>query len=202
MFSNGATHVKASQSKHDGSSVVAVDGGDERSERLAAMALQVWQGSLRQPFPALTTLVCSGFSLCVSCTLGTSVGIRCLACKLCWINGELTNLHVQRAYRGRFVYTENTFDAAKKSLRRTPIRLHRRNLADRLIFESSLIRGFLRLVNQGLIFCLMVTAALLSSGPAVKRGIYNNLIDAFQLHELQRSSWHLQFPHAHAVTRD
>ena len=124
---------------------------------------------------------------------------RCLACKLCWTNGALTNnLYVQKAYRGRFIYTDSTYDAAKKSLRRIPIRLHRRNLADRLGFEAALTRGFLRLVNQALIFCLMVSAAMLSSEPAVKRGIYNNLIDAFQLHELQRSSCHLRLPHAHA----
>jgi hypothetical protein len=76
---------------------------------------------------------------------------------------------VQRCYRKR-LYSE---------------RLHRKNLADRLLFESSLVRGFFRLVNQALIFWLMVLAALQGSDVGVRRGIYNNLIGALRLNNMR-----------------
>jgi hypothetical protein len=65
-----------------------------------------------------------------------------------------------------------------------PQRLHRYNLSDRLLFESSMMRGVFRLVNQSLIFCLMVVAALLGSNPAVKRGVYQDLVSSFNLNAL------------------
>ena len=85
---------------------------------------------------------------------------------------ELTpEIRVQRAYRQHLYH-------------RNGGRLHRRNLADRLLFESSMLRGTFRLVNQALIFGLMVMAALLGSDVSVKRGIFNNLKDAFQLEDV------------------
>ena len=78
---------------------------------------------------------------------------------------------MQRAYRQR-LYDKNGG------------RLHRKNLADRLLFESSMLRGTFRLVNQALIFGLMVMAALLGSDVTVKRGIFNNLKDAFRLDDV------------------
>ena len=67
-------------------------------------------------------------------------------------------VRVQRLYRSR-LYRE---------------RLHRRNLADRLLFESAMVRGTFRLINQALIFWLMVAAALMGGNVEVRRGIYTN----------------------------
>jgi hypothetical protein len=59
------------------------------------------------------------------------------------------------------------------------VRLHCKNLSDRLMFESSITRGVFRLVNQSLVFSLMLIALKLSGEPAVKRGIDNDLKNSF-----------------------
>ena len=89
----------------------------------------------------------------------------------CHLQVLTPEIKVQRAYRKRLYDRSGT-------------RLHRRNLADRLLFESSMLRGTFRLVNQALIFGLMVMAALLGSDVGVKRGIFNNLKDAFALEDV------------------
>jgi hypothetical protein len=52
------------------------------------------------------------------------------------------------------------------------------------MFESAMLRGTFRLVNQALIFGLMVMAALLGSDVGVKRGIFKNLKDSFALEDV------------------
>ena len=100
---------------------------------------------------------------------------------------------MQRRFREKVVYTKVEHEGYQHdNPTHKPIRLHRANLADRLLFEAALIRGFFRLVNQALIFWLMVAAALLSSEPSVKRGIYNNLVDSFKLSELKRCTFSVQ----------
>lgn len=58
-------------------------------------------------------------------------------------------------------------------------KLHAQNLSARLLFEGRLMHGMFRLINQLLIFWLMVAALKLSGEPSVKRGIYINLAEAF-----------------------
>ena len=67
-------------------------------------------------------------------------------------------------------------------------RLHCKNLSERLTFESNLKRGLFRLINQSLIFSLMVIALRLSGDPTVKRGIFNDLSTSFNLDVLQEAS--------------
>ena len=69
--------------------------------------------------------------------------------------------------------------------RNSAVRLHARNLADRLLFESSLVRGVFRLANQSLIFSLLLIALSLSGDPSAKRGIFNNLRDTFDFDGLR-----------------
>lgn len=76
---------------------------------------------------------------------------------------------LQRMFRAKYMY---------------PARMHRKHLVDRLLFETSIVRGTFRLVNQALIFWLMVVAAMMGSDVAVKRGIYTDLIDAYSLDSL------------------
>ena len=59
------------------------------------------------------------------------------------------------------------------------IRLHRKNLSERLQLESSLVRGFFRLVNQIAIFGMLLIALVFTGDPSAKRGIYNNLSKCF-----------------------
>ena len=72
-------------------------------------------------------------------------------------------------------------------------RLHAAHLSDRLMFESAIVRGTFRLVNQTLIFALMLIALKISGDPAVKRGIYNDLLTSFDFDSLvesdSRSAW-------------
>ena len=89
-------------------------------------------------------------------------------------------VRVQRLYRSR-LYRE---------------RLHRRNLADRLLFESAMVRGTFRLINQALIFWLMVAAALMGGNVEVRRGIYTNFQDAFRLKQLRDIESRLGFVEA------
>jgi hypothetical protein len=55
------------------------------------------------------------------------------------------------------------------------VRLHCKNLAERLLYEDSLRRGLFRLLNQGSIFVLLLIAQSLTGYPSARRGIYNNL---------------------------
>ena len=66
-------------------------------------------------------------------------------------------------------------------------RLHCSRLADRLMLESSIVRGTFRLINQTLIFTLMLIALKLSGDPAVKRGIYTDLKASFDFESLTES---------------
>jgi len=50
--------------------------------------------------------------------------------------------------------------------------------------HTAQVRGTFCLVNQTLIFWLMVMAAWMGSDVALKRGIYTNLIDACNLEGL------------------
>jgi hypothetical protein len=54
-------------------------------------------------------------------------------------------------------------------------RLHAKNLAERCLFESKLIRGLFRLCLQLAIFLLLLHALAYTGNPAAKRGIYTNL---------------------------
>ena len=54
-------------------------------------------------------------------------------------------------------------------------RLHAKNLAERCLFESKLIRGLSRLCLQLAIFLLLLHALAYTGNPAAKRGIYTNL---------------------------
>ena len=56
------------------------------------------------------------------------------------------------------------------------VRLHAKNLGDRLIFERGLVRGTFRLVNQLSMFVFILYGLWFGSQPpSVQRGIYNNL---------------------------
>jgi hypothetical protein len=84
-------------------------------------------------------------------------------------------------------------------------RLHAKNLADRLLFESSLVRGVFRLINQSLIFALLLIALSLSGDPATKRGIYNSLNDAFDFDGLRdmksRDAFMKALPHISSTSK-
>jgi hypothetical protein len=64
-------------------------------------------------------------------------------------------------------------------------RLHCKNLADRLIFESDLMIGTARLFKQILVFGLLIGALNISSNEQVKRGIYIDLDNSFDFSSLQ-----------------
>jgi hypothetical protein len=64
-------------------------------------------------------------------------------------------------------------------------RLHCKNLADRLIFESDLMIGTARLFKQILVFGLLIGALNISSNEQVKRGIYIDLDNSFDFDGLQ-----------------
>jgi len=66
-----------------------------------------------------------------------------------------------------------------------PERLHRQNIAERLIFESKVVFGTARLINQVLVFALFLSALRLSSNEARKRGIFNNLGETFGFDDLR-----------------
>ena len=55
------------------------------------------------------------------------------------------------------------------------IRLHCKNLVERLLFESRLARGLFRLMNQLAIFALLLQAIQYTGDPSVQRGIFNNI---------------------------
>jgi hypothetical protein len=64
-------------------------------------------------------------------------------------------------------------------------RLNCKNLADRLIFESDLMIGTVRLFKQILVFGLLIGALNISSNEQVKRGIYIELDNSFDFDGLQ-----------------
>jgi hypothetical protein len=53
-----------------------------------------------------------------------------------------------------------------------------------LLFEYALLRGLFRLLNQLLIFALLLVALGLSGDPSAQRGIYNNIVESFDLEAL------------------
>ena len=55
------------------------------------------------------------------------------------------------------------------------VRLHCKNLVERLLFESRLARGLFRLMNQLAIFALLLQAIQYTGDPSVQRGIFNNI---------------------------
>lgn len=63
-------------------------------------------------------------------------------------------------------------------------RLHCANLAERLLFESHVVRGTFRLLNQVAIFMLMVAAAFATCNPTERLGLFDNLKNAFHLSSL------------------
>jgi hypothetical protein len=64
-------------------------------------------------------------------------------------------------------------------------RVHCKNLADRLIFESDLMKGTVRLLKQILVFALIMIALGISSNERVKRGIYLELDNSFNFDQLE-----------------
>ena len=60
-------------------------------------------------------------------------------------------------------------------------RLHCKNLAERLLFEASFGHGLFRLVNQLLIFMLLLIALQFAGDPSVQRGVYMNLKEIFDV---------------------
>ena len=66
-----------------------------------------------------------------------------------------------------------------------PQRLHRRHLVERLEFESRLISGTWRLVNQIVVFALLMAALNQSADQQTKRGIQLDLDGAFDFQEIQ-----------------
>jgi hypothetical protein len=64
-------------------------------------------------------------------------------------------------------------------------RLHRKNLVERLFFEENMVMGTIRLINQIMVFALLVTALNGSSDQEIKRGIYTDLDSTFDFQSLQ-----------------
>lgn len=64
-------------------------------------------------------------------------------------------------------------------------RLHRKNLVERLFFEENMVMGTIRLVNQIMVFALLVMALNGSSDQETKRGIYQDLDAIFDFQGLQ-----------------
>ena len=65
-------------------------------------------------------------------------------------------------------------------------RFHRKNLADRLIFESDLMVGSVRLSKQLLVFGLLIASLNFSSNEQAKRGIYTELDNSFDFDGLRQ----------------
>eukprot|EP00961_Rhodomonas_salina_P069806 937039-Rhodomonas_salina.2 len=64
-------------------------------------------------------------------------------------------------------------------------RLNRRNLAERLRFESSVLWETARFVNQVLVFAFLLLSLKVSSNEVQQRGIFENLKYAFDFEALQ-----------------
>ena len=64
-------------------------------------------------------------------------------------------------------------------------RLHRKNLVERLFFEENMVMGTIRLINQIMVFALLVTALNGSSDQEIKHGIYGDLDSIFDFQSLQ-----------------
>lgn len=69
--------------------------------------------------------------------------------------------------------------STKHYLRSHGIRLHCKNLVERLLFEARLSRGLFRLLNQLAVFALLLQAIQYTGDPSVQRGIFNNLSKFF-----------------------
>jgi hypothetical protein len=65
-------------------------------------------------------------------------------------------------------------------------RFHRKNLADRLIFESDLMVGSVRLFKQLLVFGLLIASLNVSSNEQAKRGIYTDIDHSFDFDGLRQ----------------
>jgi hypothetical protein len=70
----------------------------------------------------------------------------------------------------------------------SPQRLHRKNLAERLFFEESMVMGTIRLINQVMVFTLLLLALNRSSDQATKRGIWQDLESTFDFGEIESIS--------------
>uniref|UniRef100_A0A7S0VMJ9 Polycystin cation channel PKD1/PKD2 domain-containing protein n=1 Tax=Hemiselmis tepida TaxID=464990 RepID=A0A7S0VMJ9_9CRYP len=87
-------------------------------------------------------------------------------------DGDREGLRNQAAWRIQLCARAHVFHKKK---------LHRKNLQDRLYFESKLLHGFWRLFSQLMVFGLLLVAVSMSGDPLAKRGIYSNLRDSFAL---------------------
>ena len=77
-----------------------------------------------------------------------------------------------------YCYTVNTQRRFRDQSRRA-IRLHCKHLSERLLLENHIVHGTFRLVNQLIIFAFLLVAISFGSDPSVKRGVYNEMADAF-----------------------
>jgi len=79
----------------------------------------------------------------------------------------------------------NILQSLYRSKKLYPERLHRHNIAERLMFESKVVFGTARLINQILVFTFFLSALRLSSDEVTKRGIYQNLDLSFDFEALR-----------------
>lgn len=102
----------------------------------------------------------------------------------------------QRPQMGLYkVVKEKTFEqhviALQRIFRRNKldaVKLHRKNLVDRVVFERSLLIGAFRLMTQGLIFMLLISALYLAGDSQTKKGIFDNLHSHFDFDYLETTS--------------
>ena len=85
-----------------------------------------------------------------------------------------------------YFYTVNT-QRRFRDRRAQAVRLHCRNLSERLLLESHVVHGTFRLLNQLMIFSFLLAAISFGSDPSIKRGVYNELADAFSFEEIRQT---------------
>ena len=67
------------------------------------------------------------------------------------------------------------------------VRLHHRNLTDRLLFEGDLRTGLKALALQALLFAFLILSSKTSSNNPQAAGLYSEIVESFALDSLSVS---------------
>ena len=103
-----------------------------------------------------------------------------------FLDVDLLRAGIDRRSFLHYFYTVST-QRRFRDRRAKAVRLHCRNLSERLLLENHIVRGTFRLLNQLMIFSLLLVAISFGSDPSIKRGVYNELADAFSFREMTKT---------------
>jgi hypothetical protein len=99
---------------------------------------------------------------------------------------DLTREGIDKRSFLQYFYTV-TAQRRFRDRRATAVRLHCRNLSERLLLENHIVHGTFRLLNQLMVFSFLLVAISFGSDPSIKRGVYNELADAFSFQEIRQT---------------